>query len=154
MNDLYQNFKRQEMVYTNNVPQGNQQIATTQPLIQANFGFLATGIGVEHNFNAAGSGTDMYHLAASMPNKALSPSLPAGTNGQYFVSSGIAYFYDGTKNYPLSAFPVRAAVNFDGTVASPTIRSSFNVTSITKNGTGDYTINFTSALPSANYVPH
>ncbi len=44
----------------------------------------------------------------------------------------------------------RAWVNFNGqgTVA---IRASFNVSSITDNGTGDYTINFTTALPDANY---
>ncbi|GAA2821571.1 hypothetical protein EDC40_10353 [Aminobacter aminovorans] len=45
----------------------------------------------------------------------------------------------------------KAWVNFngDGTVA---IRDSFNVTSITDNGVGDYTINFTTAFANANYV--
>ena len=47
----------------------------------------------------------------------------------------------------------KAWVNFDGTVATPTIRAAFNVGSITKNGTGDYTINFTTAMPSVNYSP-
>jgi hypothetical protein len=44
----------------------------------------------------------------------------------------------------------RAWVNFNGqgTVA---IRSSFNVTSITDNGTGLYTLNFTTAMPTADY---
>ena len=37
----------------------------------------------------------------------------------------------------------RAWVNFDGTASSPIPSASFNVTSITKNSTGDYTINFT-----------
>jgi hypothetical protein len=32
-----------------------------------------------------------------------------------------------------------------------TIRASGNVTSITDNGTGDYTVNFTTAMPDANY---
>ena len=44
----------------------------------------------------------------------------------------------------------KAWVNFDGT-ATPTIRGSFNVSSITDNGTGDYTVNFTTAMPDANY---
>ena len=45
----------------------------------------------------------------------------------------------------------KAWVNFNGqgTVA---IRGSFNVSSITDNGTGDYTINFTTAMPDANYA--
>ncbi len=44
----------------------------------------------------------------------------------------------------------RAWVNFNGT-GTVAIRASFNVTSITDNGTGDYTLNFTNALPDANY---
>lgn len=44
----------------------------------------------------------------------------------------------------------RAWVNFNGT-GTVAIRASFNVTSITDNGTGDYTVNFTNAMPDANY---
>jgi len=44
----------------------------------------------------------------------------------------------------------RAWVNFNGT-STVAIRASFNVTSITDNGTGDYTVNFTTAMPDANY---
>lgn len=47
--------------------------------------------------------------------------------------------------------PVKAWVNFNGT-GTIAIRASSNVSSITDNGTGDYTINFTSALADANYV--
>jgi hypothetical protein len=43
-----------------------------------------------------------------------------------------------------------AWVNFDGTAGA--IRSSYNVTSVTKNSAGDYTINFTTAMTDANYV--
>ena len=45
----------------------------------------------------------------------------------------------------------RAWVNFNG-ISTPAIRASFNVTSITKNGTGDYTVNFTTAMLDANYA--
>lgn len=44
----------------------------------------------------------------------------------------------------------RAWVNFNGT-GTVAIRASFNVSSITDNGSGDYTVNFTTALPDANY---
>lgn len=44
----------------------------------------------------------------------------------------------------------RAWVNFNGT-GVVAIRASFNVTSITDNGTGDYTLNFTTAMPDVNY---
>jgi hypothetical protein len=44
----------------------------------------------------------------------------------------------------------RAWVNFNGT-GTVAIRASFNVSSITDNGTGNYTVNFTTAMPDANY---
>ena len=47
-------------------------------------------------------------------------------------------------------YGARAWVNFNGT-GSIAIRASGNVSSITDNGTGDYTVNFTTALPDANY---
>lgn len=45
----------------------------------------------------------------------------------------------------------RAWVNFNGT-GTVAIRDSFNVSSITDNNTGDYTVNFTNAMPNANYA--
>jgi hypothetical protein len=45
----------------------------------------------------------------------------------------------------------KAWVNFDGT-GTVAIRGSFNVSSITDNGSGDYTVNFTTAMPDANYA--
>jgi hypothetical protein len=43
-----------------------------------------------------------------------------------------------------------AWVNFNGS-GTVAIRDSGNVGSITDNGTGDYTVNFTSAIANANY---
>ena len=48
------------------------------------------------------------------------------------------------------AYGCRAWVNFNGT-GTVAIRASGNVTSITDNGTGNYTVNFTNALTDANY---
>jgi hypothetical protein len=45
----------------------------------------------------------------------------------------------------------KAWVNFNGT-GTVAIRASFNVSSITDNGTGNYSANFTNALPNANYA--
>lgn len=44
----------------------------------------------------------------------------------------------------------RAWVNFNG-VTTAAIRASFNVSSVVRNSTGDYTVNFTNSLPDANY---
>jgi hypothetical protein len=43
-----------------------------------------------------------------------------------------------------------AWVNFNG-VGVVAIRASFNVSSITDNGVGDYTVNFTTAFADTNY---
>lgn len=45
----------------------------------------------------------------------------------------------------------RAWVNFNGTTSPATIRASFNVSSVTRNGTGDYTVNFINAMPDTNF---
>ena len=45
----------------------------------------------------------------------------------------------------------KAWVNFNGT-GTVAIRASYNVSSITDNGTGDYTVNFTTAMVDANYA--
>ena len=49
-----------------------------------------------------------------------------------------------------TAYGCRAWVNFNGT-GTVAIRASGNVSSITDNGTGDYTVNFTTAMPDTNY---
>ena len=53
---------------------------------------------------------------------------------------------DGTENYKC-----RAWVNFNGT-GTVAIMASGNVSSITDNGVGDYTINFTTAFADTNYA--
>jgi len=45
----------------------------------------------------------------------------------------------------------KAWVNFNGT-GTIAIRASYNVTSLTDNGTGDYTVNLTNALTDTNYA--
>jgi len=56
-----------------------------------------------------------------------------------------------------TAYGVRAWVNFDGTLvtnpgSTTGIRGSGNVSSVTDNGTGLYTVNFTNAMPDANFA--
>lgn len=45
----------------------------------------------------------------------------------------------------------KAWVNFNGS-GGATIRASYNVSSVVRNATGDYTVNFTNALADANYA--
>lgn len=66
-------------------------------------------------------------------------------------TSGLT-FPDTTTLASAGQASVQAWVNFNGT-GTVAIRASFNVSSITDNGTGDYTVNFTNALVDANYSP-
>jgi hypothetical protein len=50
----------------------------------------------------------------------------------------------------LSQFTAKAWVNFNGTGS---MRDSHNVSSVTDNSTGDFTINFSNNLANADYVP-
>jgi len=45
-----------------------------------------------------------------------------------------------------------AWVNWGVSGTTVTVNNSYNVTSVTRVGTGDYTVNFTNAMPNANYV--
>jgi hypothetical protein len=52
-----------------------------------------------------------------------------------------------------TAYGCRAWINFDGSAATiGTGRASGNMDAVTDNATGDYTLNFTNAMPDANYA--
>ena len=76
--------------------------------------------------------------------------LTDGTERGRFDASGNFQFNSGYGSVA-TAYGCRAWVNFNGT-GTVAIRASGNVSSITDNGTGDYTVNFTSALVDANYA--
>jgi hypothetical protein len=71
------------------------------------------------------------------------------------TSSGITSTADSTGIMKVQSNGVTvtalAWVNFVGSTGA--IGASYNVSSITRNGTGDYTVNFTNALSSASYAP-
>jgi len=66
--------------------------------------------------------------------------------------SGAATLISNTLNIPQYASSGASAwVNFNG-VTTASIRASFNVSSVTRNATGDYTVNFSSAFADSNYA--
>lgn len=66
------------------------------------------------------------------------------------VTSGGDFQFNSGYGSVATAYGCRAWVNFNGT-GVVAIRASGNVTSITDSGVGDYTVNFTNAMPDANY---
>jgi hypothetical protein len=72
------------------------------------------------------------------------PTATGGTNTTQIATTAFVAAAIPTNN-------VKAWVNFNGT-GTVAIRASMNVTSITDNGTADYTVNFTTAISDANYA--
>jgi hypothetical protein len=74
-----------------------------------------------------------------------------GSSSEYgrWDTSGNLQFNSGYGSVA-TAYGCRAWVNFNGT-GTVAIRASGNVSSITDNGTGNYTVNFTTAMPDVNY---
>jgi hypothetical protein len=70
-------------------------------------------------------------------------------NSNVVVNSTATGFAIGTGGIN-GAQLAKAWVNFDGT-GTVAIRDSYNVSSITDNGTGDYTVNYSTALNNSNY---
>jgi hypothetical protein len=82
--------------------------------------------------------------------------LPIGAAGTAVVSNGSLPVYGypaqlSTASGSAPSYAARAWVNFNGTTTPPTIRASGNVSSVVRNSTGDFTVNFTTAMPDANY---
>jgi len=82
-----------------------------------------------------------------LKNGATAGSLAFGTATE--DASGNLAFNSGYGSSAV-AYGCRAWVNFNGT-GTVAIRASGNVSSITDNGIGDYTVNFTTAMVDANY---
>ena len=89
----------------------------------------------------------------------ITPPAEAGTRTITLpAATGTAILEDGSNNLQMNsgfgssatAYGCRAWVNFNGT-GTVAIRDSGNVSSITDNGTGNYTINFSANMPDTNY---
>jgi len=112
--------------------------------------------------NAAGTGTFTIEAPNSNSNRTLTlpdaagelltdvSGLPAANLTGDVAAARITGALNAGGSAPIYA--CRAWVNFDGTLSGTiTPRASGNVSSVTKGGTGDYTANFTTAMPDANY---
>lgn len=74
----------------------------------------------------------------------------AVTTDKILDASITAAKLSGASNGSAPIYAARAWVNFNGT-GTVAIRASGNCSSVTDNGVGDYTVNFTTAMPDANY---
>jgi hypothetical protein len=96
--------------------------------------------------------------AGTSTNKVMTPQgvaqaiavLSSAASSSTDVTNETATGYVRPDRLKYSQRVVKAWVNFAG--GSATIRDSFNVSSVTRNSTGDYTVSFTTALSNSNYT--
>jgi hypothetical protein len=81
---------------------------------------------------------------------ALRDNVSAVPNGDSGAPRIKAAALDGGQSGAAPIYAARAWVNFNGT-GTVAIRASGNVSSLTDLGTGSYQVNFTTAMPDANY---
>ena len=99
---------------------------------------------------STGSGANVLSTSPTL----VTPLLGTPTSGNLANCTGIpAPAALTTASGSAPSYSGRAWVNFRGT-GTVAIFASGNVSSITDNGTGDYTVNFTTAMPDANYSYH
>ena len=132
--------------YTQNVPQANQQIATTQPIINANFTYLQSAIGQEHHFNTADP-AETYHTKASMPNLVDPISVPSGTDGMYYVKDALPKFQSGATSLFIPANQLRQVMLTGSVVLNASSLTS--VVTLPANSVGSYWIIGTSTSACA-----
>jgi hypothetical protein len=110
--------------------------------------------------NAANGGTGRTSLTANnvlIGNGTSAVNFVApGSNGHVLLSNGNAWSSGfptklSTASGSAPSYSARAWVNFNGT-GTVAIRESGNVSSITDNGVGQYTINFTTIMSDVNYA--
>lgn len=110
----------------------------------------------------AGAVTSGQYLRGNGTNVVMSaiqagdvPTLNQNTTGSAATVTGNAtgstFGFNSGYGSVATAYGCRAWVNFNGT-GTVAIRASGNVSSITDNGNGDYTVNFTTAMPDVNYA--
>jgi hypothetical protein len=94
------------------------------------------------------SGTGIFTIASPNSNTDRTLNLPDSSGTVATAESTLAQF-NASGSAPVYA--ARAWVNFNGT-GTVAIRASGNVSSITDNGVGNYTVNFTTVMPDDTYT--
>jgi len=96
------------------------------------------------------NGTAWTSAAAPSPTIASTAEAQTGTNNTNFITPlRMREGFNASGSAPVYA--CRAWVNFNGT-GTVEIRASGNVSSITDNGAGNYTVNFTTAFQDTDYA--
>lgn len=144
-------------IYDATIPASSHNPSDDQPIMQTNAASIDSIISEDHwGFNAGGMNFSGYHKVIRLPPQVSDPAAIVGIGQLYTktISGDQQLFYQtgngvvGKISNP-SGITIQAAVNFVG--ATAVINNSYNIASVVRNSTGNYTITYTTALPTANY---
>ena len=118
---------------------------------------LGLAISSNHRYESSGVSkyltTDPATVLETYSGGFLFYTAPSGTAGTAITFTNVLDIKQDGRG--VSQFTAKAWVNFNGTVAAASmIRDSHNVSSITDNGTGNYTVNFSNAMANTSYSVH
>jgi hypothetical protein len=152
--------------YVPNVPLSNQSLGQTQPTINTNFTVLNTAFGTDHvNYTSSAlptAGNSGRHNQVSLVQQATDSTISGSLAALYTkaapttASAADLYYEYNTNNVvQMTGGGVTAAAwcQFNGSIAGtnpPT--AGYNVTNITRNSAGNYTVNFTRNFTNTIYA--
>lgn len=162
------------MTWNSMAPDGAQSVKANETILQTNTTYIEDTMSADHFWDAGGT-KDGHHqfvqtVATNKSNLTMetNASLAGGMDGVFYSRFKTEdeskaqqdcqpYFINETGVGPttnvLQLLGIRACVVFNFTAGVITSTPySHNVSSVFKNATGDYTIFFSTALPSVNYL--
>lgn len=108
---------------------------------------VISSAGIDMGGNPVSNASQIDSVVMNENGASVATETQVGTANSALVKTAL----NATGTAPIYA--CRAWVNFNG-IGTVAIRASGNVSSITDGGVGTYTINFTTAMPDANYCPY
>ncbi len=145
------------MTFSASVPLNSDSPGIFPAQNQTNMTRLQAILGADHQFNLTVDTNDGWHNLIHMTQQAPSGAL-AATGRLYVKTAGsfvqLFYMDDNGRAYQITP-GIIAAVNFTstGVNGAQTLNSAVNVSSVTRTAEGLYTVNFTTAIANANYIP-
>ena len=135
-------FKRGEALPTSNLSLGNIFFSDGQNRVGAEIQSIT-----EENWSASSTPTRLGFFTTPSGSTSSAERMRITSDGDLRFNSGYGSV--------ATAYGCRAWVQFRGDITSggnSQVNGSGNVSSVTDNGTGDYTVNFTNAMPDTNYI--
>ena len=141
--------------FLDKAPNGNVGVGTSSPdeklVVDGAVAFSYTSTSSASGVKRSGVKTEYYNRITSAADTIIHDFTGSGGASKLAVTEAGELRMNSGYGSVATAFGCRAWVNFNG-VGTVAIRASGNVSSITDNGVGNYTVNFTNPMPDTNYA--